>query len=87
MGKTTYHKVWEKDFKWLKRTVYSSCAFCKICEKTCKVDALGISQVKLHASGAKHKERENILVGNSSQSHLTAPDGKTATLSKTVRSF
>ena len=34
------------------------------------------------ASGAKHKERENILAGNSSQSHFTASDGKTATLSK-----
>ena len=47
-----------------------------------KIDELGISQVKLHASGAKHKERKNLLAGNSSQSHFIASDGKTATLSK-----
>ena len=82
MGKTTYREEWEKDFRWLKRTVDSSCAFCKLCQKTFKVGASGISQVKLHASGAKHKERENILAGNSSQSHFTASDGETATLSK-----
>ena len=82
MGKATYREAWEKDFGWLKRTVDSSCAFCKLCQKTFKIDASGIFQVKLHASGAKHKERENILAGNSSQSHFTASDGKTATLSK-----
>ena len=32
--------------------------------------------------GAKHKEKENTLVGNSSQSHFTASDGETATISK-----
>ena len=66
MGTTTYREAWEKDFRWLKRTVDSSCAFCKLCQKTFKIDASGISQVKSHASGAKHKERENILAGNSS---------------------
>ena len=73
---------WEKDFRWLKRTVDSSHAFCRLCQKTFKIDTSRISQVKLHASGAKHKERENILAGNSSQSHFTASDGKTAMLSK-----
>ena len=82
MGKTTYREAWEKDFRWLKRTVDSSRAFCKLRQKTFKIDASGTSQVKLRASGAKHKERENILAGNSSQSHFTASDGKTATLSK-----
>ena len=59
----------------------SSCALCKLYQKIFKTDAFGISQVKLHASGAKHKQRENILAGNSSQSHFTSSDGKTATLS------
>ena len=36
----------------------------------------------MHAFGAQHKERENTLAGNSSQSHFTASDGKTANLSK-----
>ena len=82
MGKTTYREAWEKDFRWFKQTVDSSCAFCKLCQKMFKIDESGISQVKLHASGAKHKERENILAGDSSQSHFTASDGKTATLWK-----
>ena len=82
MGKTTYREAWEKDFRWLKRTVDSSCAFCKLCQKAFKIDASGIPQVKLHAFGAKHKGRENILAGNSSQSHFTASDRKTATLWK-----
>ena len=77
-----FQVAWEKDFRWLKRTLDSSCALCKLCQKTFKIDASGISEVKLDASGAKHKERDNILVGNSSQSHFTASDGKTATLSK-----
>ena len=82
MGKATYREAWEKDFRLLKRTVDSSCALCKLCQKTFKIDASGISQVKLRTSGAKHKERGNILAGNSSQSHFTASDGKTAPLSK-----
>ena len=82
MGKTTYLEAWEKDFRCLKRTVDSSCAFCKLCQKAFKIDASGISQVKLHAFGAKRKGKENILVENSSQSHFTASDRKTGTLSK-----
>ena len=82
MGKTTYREAWENDVRWLKQTVESRCAFCKLCQKTFKIDASGISQVNLHASGAQHKEKENTLAGNSSKSHFTASDGKTATLSK-----
>ena len=50
--------------------------------KAFKFHALGISNAKLHAFDTKHKERENILAENSSQSHFTAFDGKTAMLSK-----
>ena len=82
MGRTTFREAWEKDFRWLKRTVDSSCAFCKLCQKAFKIDASGISQVKFRPFEAKHTGRENILAGNSSQSHFTTSDGKTATLSK-----
>ena len=82
IGKTTYREACKKDFGCLKRTVDSSCAFRKLCQKTFKTDALRISQVKLHASEAKHMERENNLAGNSSQNHFIASYGKTAMLSK-----
>lgn len=54
---TKYNSAWESQFKWLKpdkESVFS--AFCELCKKTFKIDGSGISQVKVHEKGERHRK-------------------------------
>ena len=53
--KTNYSSDWEKRYTWIKNVKKdASLAFCKLCDKTFRVDDGGISQVTSHVSGQLH---------------------------------
>ena len=57
--KTNYSSDWEKWYTWRKNLKNdASLAFCKLCDKTFRIDGVGISQVTSHATGQLHLQRD-----------------------------
>ena len=76
--KTNYSSDWEKRYTWIKNV--NSLAFCKLCDKTFRIEGGGISQVTSHASEQLHLQREQagqnqstISLNPSSVSTITKP--------------
>ena len=59
--------IGKKVFSWLKMSKDVDCAYCKLCNKSFRIDGAGIRQVKSHQKSKNHKEKENILSGSSNQ--------------------
>ena len=79
--KTNYSSDWEKRYTWIKNVKKdASFAFCKLCDKTFRIDGSGISQLTSHASGQLHLQRKKagqsqstISLNLSSVSPITKP--------------
>ena len=56
--KTKYNANWEKEHLWLTAVVQDVyTAFCKLCNKTFRIDGSGLSQVNSHACSNFHKKQ------------------------------
>ena len=79
--KTNYSSDWEKRYSWIKNVKKdASLAFCKLCDKTFRIDGGSISQMTSHASGQLHLQREKaglkhstISLNPSNVSTITKP--------------
>ena len=80
--KTNYSSDWEKRYTRIKNVKKdASLAFCRLCDKTFRMDGGGIYQVTSHASGQLHLRREkagqnqsSISLNLSSVSTITKPE-------------
>ena len=57
----------------------TSLAFCKLCDKTFRIDGGGMSQVTSHASGQLHLEREKV---GQNQSAISLDPSSVSTITK-----
>ena len=57
----------------------ASLAFCKLCDKTFRIDGRGISQVTSHASGQLHLQREK---GGQKQTTISLNPSRVSTITK-----
>ena len=57
----------------------TSLAFCKLCDKTFRIDGGGMSQVTSHASGQLHLQREKV---GQNQSAISLDPSSVSTITK-----
>ena len=57
-NKCWYSTKWEDTFKWIQPDSNKENAFCKLCNRSFKIDGSGVTQVKSHEKSKDHKERE-----------------------------
>lgn len=57
-SKTSYSSKWEEQFSWLRKSTDADCAYCKLCNKSFRIDGGGISQVKSHQRARTHADKE-----------------------------
>ena len=79
--KTSYTIKWEKQFIWLQRSKVPDCAFCKLCQKSFRIDGAGVGQVKSHHKSKTHQDRENLSNGSTDQRTFIISANKTINLS------
>ena len=61
-----YQKKWEEDYWWIQAAQHLN-AFCKACNVKFKINNSGISQVKSHAKGVTHQDKERVRQGKTNQ--------------------
>ena len=61
-----YQKEWEEDYWWIQVAQHRN-AFCKACNVKFKINSSGISQVKSHAKGVTHQDKEHVRRGKINQ--------------------
>ena len=55
--KTSCFQKWEEEFSWVKKSKDADCAYCKLCNKSFRIDSGGMAQVKSHQRSKSHKEK------------------------------
>lgn len=67
---TSYCRDWEASYPFLQPGSTKHTAKCTYCVKEFKISSAGIGQVRSHANGERHKEREKIICGKAKQRRI-----------------